>query len=108
MKAARAGSEQMAIADRGGRSAVDGNGRAVRQRHPPADDLGDRHLDATVLGLDVLDGGSTCVQVAFLGRGLVAIRDSKNPQLTPHLFTDAEYDAFVAGIEQGELRRPAT
>jgi hypothetical protein len=36
----------------------------------------------------------------------VALRDSKNPEKAPHLFTDAEYDAFTTGIERGELRRP--
>jgi Domain of unknown function (DUF397). len=50
-------------------------------------------------------GGTNCVQVAFLDHGLVALRDSKNPHLPPHLFTDAEYDAFVEGIMRGELRR---
>jgi hypothetical protein len=52
-------------------------------------------------------GGSTCVQVAFLDQGLVALRDSKNLGKAPHLFTDAEWDAFVGGIMKGELRRPA-
>jgi hypothetical protein len=51
-------------------------------------------------------GGTNCVQVAFLDGGIVALRDSKNPQKPPHLFTDAEYNAFVGGIEHGELRRP--
>ncbi|MET8006529.1 DUF397 domain-containing protein [Nonomuraea glycinis] len=51
-------------------------------------------------------GGTNCVQVAFLDGGIVALRDSKNPQQPPHLFTDAEYNAFVGGIEHGELRRP--
>ncbi|GGM71474.1 hypothetical protein GCM10010106_17190 [Thermopolyspora flexuosa] len=50
-------------------------------------------------------GGTNCIQVAFLDRGLVAIRDSKQPQNPPLLFSDAEYDAFVKGIEHGELRR---
>lgn len=50
-------------------------------------------------------GGTTCVQVAFLDGGLVALRDSKNPDKPALLFTDAEYDAFVGGIERGELRR---
>ena len=51
-------------------------------------------------------GGTTCVQVAFLDHGLVALRDSKDPSKAPHLFTDAEWDAFVGGIMNGELRRP--
>jgi|HigsolmetaAR202D_1030399.scaffolds.fasta_scaffold04930_5 hypothetical protein len=50
-------------------------------------------------------GGTNCVQVAFLDRGLVAMRDSKNPQNPPLLFTDAEYEAFINGITHGELRR---
>ncbi|MFO7252852.1 MAG: DUF397 domain-containing protein [Actinomycetes bacterium] len=50
-------------------------------------------------------GGTNCVQVAFLDHGLVALRDSKNSQNPPLLFTDAEYEAFVNGIMQGELRR---
>ncbi|MFJ5071530.1 DUF397 domain-containing protein [Kitasatospora sp. NPDC088556] len=51
-------------------------------------------------------GGTTCVEVAFIDRGIVALRDSKNPHKPPHLFDDAEYDAFTAGIMRGELRRP--
>ncbi|WP_030592971.1 DUF397 domain-containing protein (plasmid) [Streptomyces clavifer] len=50
-------------------------------------------------------GGTNCVQVAFLDQGVVALRDSKNPDKAPHLFTDSEYDAFVGGIVRGELRR---
>jgi hypothetical protein len=50
-------------------------------------------------------GGTNCVEVAFLERGIVALRDSKNPDKAPHIFDDAEYDAFVAGIMRGELRR---
>jgi hypothetical protein len=50
-------------------------------------------------------GGTNCVQVAFLDDGIVALRDSKNPEKPAHLFTDSEYDAFVGGIVRGELRR---
>ena len=63
-------------------------------------------------------GGTNCVEVAFLDRGLVAhvanvrrqpglvaLRDSKAPDKPAHIFTDAEYEAFVGGIERGELRR---
>lgn len=51
-------------------------------------------------------GGQTCIEIAFLDRGIVALRDSKNPDKAPHIFDDAEYDAFTAGILRGELRRP--
>ena len=50
-------------------------------------------------------GRTNCVEVAFLDRGLVALRDSKAPDKPAHIFTDAEYEAFVGGIERGELRR---
>ncbi|MDH6133811.1 hypothetical protein P3T37_003209 [Kitasatospora sp. MAA4] len=50
-------------------------------------------------------GGTNCVEIAFLDRGIVAIRDSKNRDKVPHIFDDAEYDTFVAGIMRGELRR---
>lgn len=51
-------------------------------------------------------GGTNCVQIAFLDQGIVALRDSKNIKKAPHLFSDSEYDAFVCGIQNGELRRP--
>lgn len=50
-------------------------------------------------------GAQTCVEVAFLEQGIVAMRDSKNPHNPAHLFDDEEYDAFVAGVMRGELRR---
>lgn len=51
-------------------------------------------------------GGQTCVEVAFLEYGIVALRDSKNPDKPAHIFDDLEYDTFIAGIMRGELRRP--
>lgn len=51
-------------------------------------------------------GGTTCIEVAFLPCGIVALRDSKNPTKPAHIFNDAEYESFVAGILRGELRRP--
>lgn len=67
-------------------------------------------IEAQLTGADwhtssLSSGGTNCVQVAFLDRGIVALRDSKNPGKAPHLFTDSEYDAFVGGIARGELRR---
>jgi len=50
--------------------------------------------------------GDNCVQVAFADDGTVGIRDSKHPNRAVLEFTPAEYDAFVDGILNGELRRP--
>jgi len=43
-----------------------------------------------------------CVEVAFVGDG-VAVRDSKNPDGGVLLFTQSEWDAFVAGAKDGEF-----
>ena len=47
-----------------------------------------------------------CVEVAFLGGGHVALRDSKDPQGPVLRFTPGEWSAFVEGVADGELRRP--
>ena len=49
------------------------------------------------------DYGS-CVEVAGLDDGTVALRDSKVGG-SPYLFTSAEWDAFVAGVKAGEFDR---
>ncbi|MGW4123683.1 DUF397 domain-containing protein [Nocardia sp. NPDC004711] len=47
-----------------------------------------------------------CVEVAFLGDGNVALRDSKDHGAGPILaFTPGEWDAFVAGVSDGEFKR---
>jgi hypothetical protein len=60
---------------------------------------------ATATWKSASSGGQTCVEVAFLAEGLVALRDSKRPAQPPLVFSDAEYDAFTAGIMRGGLRR---
>jgi hypothetical protein len=50
-------------------------------------------------------GSQTCVKVAFLAEGIVALGDTERPDAVPLLFTDAEYEAFVTGIMRGKLRR---
>ncbi|WP_371500273.1 DUF397 domain-containing protein [Kitasatospora sp. NBC_00374] len=50
-------------------------------------------------------GGTNCVEIAFLARGLVGMRDSLNPDQHPLLFTEGEYDDFVDGLTAGKLRR---
>ena len=48
-----------------------------------------------------------CVEVAFLDDGRVALRDSKDRGAGPALvFTSAEWDAFAAGMADGEFQRP--
>jgi hypothetical protein len=43
-----------------------------------------------------------CVEVAFVD-GAIAVRDSKRPDGPVLLFTQAEWDAFVAGAKAGEF-----
>jgi hypothetical protein len=47
-----------------------------------------------------------CVEVAFLGDGNVAVRDTKDRGRGPVLgFTPGEWDAFVTGVTQQMSRR---
>ncbi|MFJ7949111.1 DUF397 domain-containing protein [Streptomyces sp. NPDC096354] len=45
----------------------------------------------------------TCVEVADLGDGAVAIRDSLNRGLPPLRFTAEEWAAFRLGVHDGEF-----
>ncbi|MFD0362781.1 DUF397 domain-containing protein [Nocardia sp. GCM10030253] len=47
-----------------------------------------------------------CVEVAHLDGGLVGLRDSKNPTGPALVFTPNEWDAFTAGVNDGEFDRP--
>jgi hypothetical protein len=47
-----------------------------------------------------------CVEVAFLGEGRVALRDSKDPGGPVLRFNRGEWSAFVDGVVDGELRHP--
>ncbi|TLG17941.1 DUF397 domain-containing protein [Nocardia cyriacigeorgica] len=44
-----------------------------------------------------------CVEVAHLRKGLVGVRDSKNPTGPALVFTPAAWDAFTGGISNGEF-----
>ncbi|WP_431968201.1 DUF397 domain-containing protein [Actinacidiphila sp. bgisy160] len=44
-----------------------------------------------------------CVEVADLGGGAVAIRDSNNRELPPLRFTAEEWTAFREGVRAGEF-----
>jgi Domain of unknown function (DUF397) len=47
--------------------------------------------------------GSTCVEVARNLPGIIAIRDSKNPQSPALIFAPAEWEAFTAATRSGEF-----
>lgn len=49
--------------------------------------------------------GDSCVEVAFLPGGGVAVRDTKDRTLAPHRYTAPEWDAFLAGVRAGEFDR---
>lgn len=47
--------------------------------------------------------GGNCVEVAFLGDGQVAVRNSRHASGPALVFTAAEWDAFVGGARDGEF-----
>ncbi|WP_328410514.1 DUF397 domain-containing protein [Nocardia sp. NBC_00403] len=47
--------------------------------------------------------GKDCVEVAHLDGGHVGVRDSKNPTGPALVFTPGEWDAFTAGVNDGEF-----
>jgi hypothetical protein len=46
-----------------------------------------------------------CVEVAKNLSGVVAVRDSKDPDGPALIFTPAEWDAFIIGAKEGEFDR---
>ncbi|WP_433634369.1 DUF397 domain-containing protein [Nocardia sp. CA-120079] len=48
-------------------------------------------------------GGADCVEVAFLAEGHVGMRDSKNLTGPALVFTPSAWDAFTAGVNDGEF-----
>jgi uncharacterized protein DUF397 len=46
-----------------------------------------------------------CVEVAGLADDIIRVRDSKNPRGGVLNFTQAEWDAFVGGVRNGEFDR---
>ncbi|WP_406274044.1 DUF397 domain-containing protein [Nocardia sp. NBC_00881] len=52
-------------------------------------------------------GQTDCVEVAWLEGDRVGVRDSKNPIGPALIFTPGEWDVFMAGVIDGEFRRPA-
>jgi Domain of unknown function (DUF397) len=48
-------------------------------------------------------GNGNCVEVAALGDGAVAVRDSKHPDGPMLSFTGSEWSAFFAGLIHGDF-----
>jgi hypothetical protein len=46
--------------------------------------------------------GGNCVEIANDGDRFL-VRDSKNPQTEPFVFTRTEWQAFVAGVRAGDF-----
>jgi hypothetical protein len=49
--------------------------------------------------------GGNCVELAHLPQGQVAVRNSRHPGGPALVFTETEWDAFLAGAKQGEFDR---
>ncbi len=49
--------------------------------------------------------GPDAVEVARLPDGGAALRPSGDPSAQPHVFTAAEWEAFVLGVRAGEFDR---
>ena len=49
---------------------------------------------------------ANCVEVAWLERGTVGVRDSKNPNGPALTFTPNEWDAFVTSTQTDDFNRP--
>jgi hypothetical protein len=47
--------------------------------------------------------GGNCVEVAANLNGIVAVRDSKDPEGPKLVFTPAEWEAFTAGVRAAEF-----
>jgi hypothetical protein len=50
--------------------------------------------------------GGACVEVAGNLPGVVAVRDSKDPDRPALVFTPTEWDSFTAGIKSGRFDLP--
>jgi len=51
--------------------------------------------------------GTSCVQVALLAEGKVAVANSKDEHKPPHIYTPDEWKAFICGVKDGEFDYPA-
>lgn len=53
--------------------------------------------------IEFIDGKDVPVQHKDFGERAVVMRDAKNPEGPILYFTEAEWDAFIAGVKDGEF-----
>src|SRR5690349_10438810 len=64
-------------------------------------------IDGAVWRKSTLSGNlGNCVEVAMLGGGEVAVRNSRHPAGPALVFTPAEWSAFVVGMQRDEFALP--
>jgi hypothetical protein len=51
-------------------------------------------------------GANNCVEMAVFGTGVLAVRDSKNPEGPALIFKATAWSAFLEGVRGGEFGAP--
>lgn len=59
--------------------------------------------ERTIWRKSTYSSSSSCVEVAMIGGGQVAVRDSKNQQGPVLVFTLAEWRSFLDGVRDGQF-----
>jgi hypothetical protein len=66
-------------------------------------------IDGAVWRKSTLSGNlGNCVEVAMLGGGGIAVRNSRHPAGPALVFTPAEWVAFVGGVQRDEFALPTS
>ncbi|HXV93088.1 MAG TPA: DUF397 domain-containing protein [Pseudonocardia sp.] len=52
------------------------------------------------------NNASSCVEVAFLREGVVAVRDTKDRSLAPQVHTASAWTSFLTAVRAGEFGHP--
>ncbi|WP_436536516.1 DUF397 domain-containing protein [Actinoplanes sp. HUAS TT8] len=62
-------------------------------------------LSAAVYRKSTRSGENNCVEVSttFAAQDVIAVRDSKNPDLAPLLFNRTEWSTFLGAVQAGEF-----
>ena len=58
---------------------------------------GSHCVEVAASGVDAVENKATSADTAFV------VRDSKNPDREPLVYTREEWDAFIAGVKDGEF-----